>query len=190
MEKGGLTAALTAANLGPEARVFFGDELRLGLRGQTRRVLAPRGVKVVQRLQLQYEWRYLLLVVEPLTGALRWAWLERMRQEHLRPVLAAWELAGLIWDGAPSHRGKSLQELPTRRVLLPPYSPELNPAERVFEELRRHVEGTVYESLRAKQATVEAYLEEFAAEPARVRRLCGWEWLRQALGSRPPPEAA
>lgn len=190
MEQGGLAEALTAAALEPEASVCFGDELRLGLRGQTRRVLAPRGVKVVQRLQLQYEWRYLLLAVEPLTGALRWAWLARMRQEHLRPVLAAWELEGLVWDGAPSHRGKSLQALPTRRVLLPPYSPELNPAERIFEEIRRRVEGVVYESLPAKQAAVEAHLRELAADPARVPRLCGWEWLRQALRSRPPREAA
>ncbi len=34
------------------------DEMRLGLRGQTRKVLAPKGVKVVQRLQLRYEWSY------------------------------------------------------------------------------------------------------------------------------------
>jgi transposase len=29
-------------------------------------------------------------------------------------------------------------------VELPPYSPELNPAERVFEELHRMVEGKIY----------------------------------------------
>jgi transposase len=34
----------------------------------------------------------------------------------------------------------------------PPYSPELNPAERVFEEVRRWTEGKVYGSLEAKQA--------------------------------------
>jgi transposase len=30
---------------------------------------------------------------------------------------------------------------------LPSYSPELNPAERIFEEVRRRVEGKIYESL-------------------------------------------
>jgi hypothetical protein len=27
-----------------------------------------------------------------------------MRQEHLRPVLAQWELECVVWDGAPSHK--------------------------------------------------------------------------------------
>ncbi len=165
--------------------MLFGDELRLGLRGQTRRELGPRGVKVVQPLQLQYEWRYLLLVVEPLRGELRWAWLERMRQEPLKPVLQAWALPGLVWDGNGSHRGQQLANLATQRVLLPPYAPELNPAERLFEEVRRHVEGQVYASLTAKQEAVEAYLQDLQADPARVRQLCGWAWLREALHARP-----
>lgn len=67
--------------------VQFADELRLGLRGQVRRVLAPRGVKVPQALQLRYAWRYLLLAVDPVAGTLRWTWLERLTQDHLRPVL-------------------------------------------------------------------------------------------------------
>ena len=191
MEKGGLLAALTEAECRRGDAVRFADELRLGRRGQVRRVLAPRGVKVVQPLQLEYQWRYLLLGVDPLSGGLRWAWIARMRTEQLQPVLAAWGLDGIVWDGAPSHRGKGLRELPTRRVLLPPYSPELNPAERVFEEIRRRVEGKVYESLQAKQATVEAFLRELAADPERVRQLCGWDWLHQAFSSLPPrPESA
>jgi hypothetical protein len=38
--------------------VYTSDEMRLGLRGVVRRVLAPKGVKVVQPLQLKYEWSY------------------------------------------------------------------------------------------------------------------------------------
>jgi transposase len=66
-------------------------------------------------------------------------------------------------------------------VFLPPYAPELNPAERVFEEIRRQVEGCVYESLEAKEAVVERYLVELAATPERVRRLCAWTWIEEAL---------
>jgi len=169
--------------------VPFADELRLGLHGRTRRVLAPRGVKVVQPVQVQYEWRYLLLAVVPLTGKIRWAWIERMRQEHLKPVLTEWELECLVWDGAPSHKGKQLAELETTRVALPSYSPELNPAERVFEEIRARVEGKVYASLAAKQAEVEIYLKELDGDPERVKRLCGWGWLTEALTGLPPAAA-
>lgn len=170
--------------------VWHADELRLGLRGQTRRVLAPRGVKVVQQLQLRYEWRYLLLAVEPLTGALKWQWIERMRAvHHLLPVLGEWALDGVVWDGAPAHKARCIRALATKQVALPAYSPELNPAERVFEEVRRRVEGRRYASLQAKQDAVEGYLTDLAADPARVTRLCGWGWLTRALQQLPPRPA-
>jgi hypothetical protein len=165
--------------------IWHADELRLGLRGQTRRVLAPRGIKVVQRLQVRYEWRYLLLAVEPLLGDLRWEWLARMRAAHLAPVVEDWALDGLVWDGAPAHKAKTVRALSTKQITLPAYSPELNPAERVFEEIRRHVEGRVYLSLAAKQAAVETYLTELAASPAQVQRLCGRAWLTAAVAPLP-----
>lgn len=170
--------------------VHFPDEMRLGLRGQVRRVLAPKGVKVVQRLQLRYEYRYLLLAVEPLQGTLRWAWTERMNAEQLLPVLQEWNLPAVVWDGAPAHRAKAMNELDTTRVRLPPYSPELNPAERVFEEVRRWTEGRVYDSLEEKQSAAERYLNALQADPERVKRLCGWDWIREALETLPPAKAA
>jgi transposase len=100
-------------------------------------------------------------------------------------VLEAWRLAGVVWDGAGAHQGRQLAQLPTQRIRLPPYSPELNPAERVFEEVRRHVEGRIYETLGAKQERVEEYLKELAADPERVRRLCGWSWVQEALEQLP-----
>jgi transposase len=113
-----------------------------------------------------------------------------MRQEHIRPVLEGWALEAVVWDKAPSHRAKSLGELRTVRVFLPSYSPELNPAERVFEEVRRRVEGKVYESLHDKRQEAESYLEELAADPERVKGLCSWEWLRETLESLPTTCAA
>ena len=186
MEKGGLREAAQQARSSSGEGIEFSDELRLGLHGRTRRVLAPKGVKVVQPVQLEYRWRYLLLAVAPLSGRIRWAWIERMRQVDLRPVLEDWQPACLVWDGAPSHRGKQVAALSLHCIPLPAYSPELNPAERIFEEIRRRVEGMVYASLDAKQAVAEAYLQELAADPARVRRLCGWRWIRDALTDLPP----
>jgi len=180
-----MTAALVGAGVRRGAGVALADELRLGLRGQVRRVLAPRGVKVAQRLQLRYEWAYLLLAVDPRAGALRWRWLARCRAEPIRATLAAWQLDAVVWDGAGAHRARLLRELGTRRVFLPPYSPELNPAERVFEELRRRVEGRVYATLADKQAAADASLAELAADPERVKQLCGWAWLTDALDNLP-----
>jgi hypothetical protein len=99
----------------------------------------------VQRVQVEYRWRSLLLAVAPLSGELRWAWIDRLRQEYLRPVLEEWQLECVVWDGAPSPKGKQLTTLETKRVAWPAYAPELHPAERGFEEMRARVEGVVYE---------------------------------------------
>ena len=55
-------------------------------------------------------------------------------------------------------------EVGLRRIYQPPYSPERNPAGRVFAEVRRWVEGRQYERIEAKQAAVEAVLRRLEAE--------------------------
>ena len=177
-----MTAALVGAGVTRDAGVAYADELRLSLRGQVRRVLARRGVDATQRLQLKYEWAYLLLAVDPRAGTLCWRWLERPRAEPIKATLAAWGLDAVLWDGAGAHRARLLADLPTIRVRLPPYSPELNPAERVFEEIRRRTEGRVYDAVADKQAVAQA---DLAADPDRIRRLCGWDWLTDSLDSLP-----
>jgi transposase len=180
-----MTAALVEAGVPRDAGIVLADELRLGLRGQVRRVLGRRGVPVVQRLQLRYQWSYLLLAVDPRAGPLRWRWLGRCRAALIKDVLAAWKPDAVVWDRHGAHTARLLADLPVARVRLPAYSPELNPAERVFQEVRRHVEGRAYASVADKQAVVETYLAQLAAEPARVRQLCGWDWLTAALDALP-----
>ena len=161
----------------------WADEMRLGLHGQTRRRWTPRGVKLRQKVEVRYVWRYLALAVDP-AGHLRWRWLERFRKEPVAETVAAWRADGvgaLVWDGAPSHRSALVRAVGLPLVALPPYAPELNPAERVFEELRRAVEGCVYADIEAKVAAVEAVLARLAADPARLRHLVGWSWISQAL---------
>ncbi len=161
------------------------DEMRLGLQGRVRRVWASRGVKVVQNVQFVFEWTYLLLGVNPLSGKLIWDWIDSMKQVDLLPALAKGSLDALIWDSASSHRGQQVGALPFKRIFQPPYSPELNPAERIFEELRRAVEGVIHETLEAKKQAVESELQQLAADPLRVKRLVGWDWLWAVLDSLP-----
>ena len=193
MEKGGLARALDAVGLTRGSRIGFTDELRLGLRGTTRRVWGRRGTKVRQRLQLKYEWRYLVAAVDGQSGRIWWDWVATMKAEALWPVVAGLQemavLDALVWDNAPSHRDADIADLDLALVGLPPYSPELNPAERLFEEIRRHVEGRVYATLDDKVAEVQAFLEQLDADPTRVRRLCGWNWINDAIASLAAPLA-
>src|SRR3972149_6455367 len=73
---------------------------------------------------------------------------------------------------------------------LPPYSPELNPAERVLQELRRAIEGKVYPTLADKVAAVEAAVAKLEADPAQIRSLAGWDWINAAVERLPAAHAA
>ena len=192
MGKGGLAAALAAVGLTAASRVGFADEQRIGLRGTTRRVWGRRGTKVRQRLQLRYEWAYLFAAVDARAGTIWCDWVDTMQAADLQPVVAEIRARGLldalVWDGAPSHADAAVRAAGLPLVALPPYSPELNPAERLFEEVRRLGEGAVYATLADKVDAVEAFLRELDADPARVRRLCGWDWLIAAQDALPAPQ--
>ena len=164
--------------------VGFADEMRVGLIGQVRRRWVPKGYKLEQQVEYQYEWLYLNLVVNGVTGTLLWDWTENMKSTSIAPVVRQWYEAGIqvvVWDRARGHRGEAYQGVPVARIEQPPYSPELNPAERVFEYLRDRVEGHVYGSIEAKQWAVELQLQRLAQDPEKVKSLTGWDWIRQAL---------
>ena len=58
------------------------------------------------------------------------------------------------------------------------------PAERVFAEVRRWVEGRRYERIEAKKAAVEEVPRRLEAE-AKVSSLVRWRHIRQALNALP-----
>ncbi len=94
---------------------------------------------------------------------------------------------GWVRDGAGGHKGADMQaiEAPPPQVVQPPYAPELNPVERFFQELRRALGDRVYPTLKAKQAVLEPILKAWPADPERVKQLCGWRWIREALTDLP-----
>jgi transposase len=100
------------------------------------------------------------------------------------------EVAAVVWDGAPSHRDRRMGGLGLPLIGLPPYSPELNPAERVFEEVRRWIEGRVYQTIEDKVEAVEAFLTKLESDHNRVRGLAGWEWIDEAVEHLPTLLAA
>ena len=131
---------------GGTVRTFVMDEARLGQQGTTARVWARTGARPTVVKQTKYEWVYLYAAVEPATGAsvallapsadtgtmnLFLGMLSRDLKEN--------EHAVLVLDGAGWHRSKALV-VPDNVtcLLLPPYSPELNPVENLWHYLRSH----------------------------------------------------
>ncbi len=91
----------------------------------------------------------------------------------------------VVLDGAPSHTSEQF-ELPENVGLLrlPAYSPELNPAERWFqEEFRRALSNRVFESVELLQEALTETLAPYWREPARLRSIAGYAWWVEAVES-------
>jgi len=89
----------------------------------------------------------------------------------------------MVVDGASSHRSKDLV-IPENVALirLPPYSPELNPAEQIWNILRRnYFANRVFESLDSTTAQAEFGLTEMAANKPAIRSLTNWPWISAIL---------
>ena len=91
----------------------------------------------------------------------------------------------MVLDGAPSHRAARLP-VPANMALirLPPYSPELNPVEHLWDEMReKHFANRVFDSMGAVIAQALGTLGDWESSPEAVRSLAGWPWIVQALQS-------
>jgi hypothetical protein len=164
--------------------------MRIGQRGQVRRLWAPRGGTVVQPGAWERTWVSLNLAVHGGSGVVRWEWRENVTAATLASTLRRWGERGVtavVWDRAPGHHGNADATVPVQRIEQPAYSPELNPAERVFEYLRSRIEGKTYGSLEAKKAAVEQEVQQVAADGEQIKRLTGWTWIREALAQLPIP---
>jgi transposase len=183
---------LVASGVSQATAVYWGDEMRVGLLGQVRRRWTPCGMKLRQRVAFGRVWRYLALVVDGIEGRLQWCWIANMKRESIAEAVSKWKeraVEAVVWDRAGGHRSPLVREVGLALIEQPAGSPELNPAERVFEELRRRIEGAQYATIEEKIAAVEAELGALAADPEQICRLAGWSWITAACQALPPNTA-
>ncbi|HET6519319.1 MAG TPA: transposase [Geminicoccaceae bacterium] len=128
-----------ARHPGAAVEVWACDEHRAGLKPVLRRVWAERGRRPVAVAEPRYQWLYLDGFVRPTTGALVWFPCNAVNTALFAAVLARFAAAvGAgpakrvipVPDGAGWHAGAG-PAVPegVRLEFLPPYSPELQPAE-------------------------------------------------------------
>lgn len=128
-------------------RVFCQDESRLGLPLPVQRRLTDYGVKPVQIIEPLYEYYWLYAAVEPTTGEAFWWELPRLDADCFTGFLDQFgrqypqSLNVVLLDQAPAHVAQRVV-VPDNVVLvwLPPYSPALNPVERLWEDLKYRID--------------------------------------------------
>lgn len=164
---------------------MFQDEARFGRLSDPRKCWAPAPLRPVVAVALVREYTYAYAAVSPQDGALDWmlaskmdtlnmgAFLEHVSQRHQQ------EFVLMVLDGAPAHRAQHLR-VPENVALirLPSYSPELNPVEHLWDELReKEFANRVFDSLGAAIAQIARGLKKIEDNPKFLRSLTGWEWI-------------
>ena len=128
--------------------------MRAGLQGTLTRVWARIGTRPPAPRQTEYEWGYVFGAICPATGEMSGLVLPEVNTASMNLFLDTLsEQVGedrhavVVLDQAGWHQSQSLQ-VPGNLtfVFLPPYSPELNAVERVWEEFRERLSNWVYKN--------------------------------------------
>jgi transposase-like protein len=169
-------------------RVMFQDEARFGRMSDPRRCWAPWPLRPLVKKALIREYVYAYAAVTPADGQLDWMLGSKMDTPTMNVFLrqvsqnCPEEFVVMVLDGAPSHRSAQL-EIPENMVLLrlPPYSPELNPAERLWDELReKEFANKVFDSLDSAVAQLALGMWRLESSPAALQSLTGWDWILES----------
>ncbi len=85
----------------------------------------------------------------------------------------------MVLDGAGWHTGGELRAPDNMRLMsLPPYAPELNPVEHVWDELR---EKRFHNRVDALEDHLELALRDFELNPQCIKSIVAWPWIIDAL---------
>lgn len=182
-----LRQAVPATNTRP-IKVWPQDESRWGLRTILRRRITLRGVKPVQTTQHQYENTWLYACVAPQSGEHFFLILPYLNAANMQVFLDLFAAAHpntfnlLLVDQSGAHTAKCLQIPPNvGLVFFEPACPELNPAERVWEDLRAKMAGHCFAHMDCLEDELCAQLDCYT--DAQLQSLTGYPYLCNAINA-------
>jgi transposase len=161
--------------------LYCQDESRFGLFTRAGRGVTAKGVKPVSPFQQVFHSTYLFGAYSPVTG-------DHFELELPACTAAAFqvyldefsfhrpdELKIMVLDNGAFHKAKCLR-IPDDIVLifLPPYAPELNPAEKIWWRMKRNFSGKVFSDLDALSIFIEQEVKALT-EPI-VRSICAYNY--------------
>ena len=182
-----VAAAIPERARGKAVEVWFQDEARVGQQGTLTYVWAERGSRPPRPRDTRHEWTYLFGAVCPARGCGAGLVLPHANTAtmnlHLIEIsrtVTPGAHAVLVLDGAGWHKLGGALCLPDNISLLtlPPYSPELNPVENVWQFLRQnHLSNRVFATY---DAIVDACCQAWnalIAQPTRIQSITTRSWM-------------
>ena len=168
-------------------RLFSQDESRFGLLPIPRRRITLPGVKPISPVQFQFESYYLYGAAEPRTGESFFLELPNLNAQCFQIYLDEFSEAYadsfnvMLLDRGKFHQAKRLK-IPhnVALVFLPPYSPEQNPIERLWQHIKSKIHFALIKSLEALKQEVAHILKEECTDSV-VASITGYSYIVDAV---------
>lgn len=176
----------------PQAQIelWFMDEESVGLKPIIRRTWTPIGSQPLAIVQERYEWLYIYSFVHPSSGRTHWYLIPRVNIDWFNLALThfaqeadigAHRKSLLVSDRAGWHRSEKVK-LPDGIVLefLPPYSPELQPAERLWKLVDEPLVNEHFKSLNQLEDVLAKRCCTLTEMTKQIHHLTAYHWLPNA----------
>jgi len=174
---------------GRPLRIMFHDEARFGRIDDPRRCWAPFPYRPLVRAAVVQEFTYAYAAVSPQDGvldslilpsvgtAMMDLFLEEVSMRHPKEFIV------MIMDRAGWHTSKELRLPDNMHILyLPPYSPELNPVEYLWDEIReKDFPNLVFATIESLEVHLMHSLATLERDGKRVKSITGWDWIINAI---------
>ena len=165
---------------------FASDEHRIGLKPIMRRVWAPIGQRPSAVSRHRYEWLYVTAFVSPQTGDSFFYLSNGVSKRLFEELLALFakeagagpdKIIIVVLDNAGWHAPPDLA-IPQgiRLAFLPPYTPELQPAETLWVLVDEPVVNQSIETIAELDAIVSRQCVALTEQTDRIKKRTGFNW--------------
>ena len=146
--------------------LYFQDESRFGLITKQKRVISARGVQPIGNYKHSYQYKWLWGSFSPISGESFCMTTDGVCKELFIKYLKDFathkprEVKILIIDNAAFHSTKEVT-IPQNIILIPipPYTPELNPAEKVWQWMKDKIAMKIFDTLIDLEHKIDQLIE-------------------------------
>lgn len=170
-----------------QVELWFFDEHRVGLKPILKKGWSPVGTRPMAMVNHRYEWLYVYGFVKPKTGETLWYLILRVNTQWLNLVyenfavdaqIAQGKKVLLVEDNAGWHRSKFVKVPEGITVeFLPAYSPELQPAERLWKLVDEPLINQDFETIDEIEELLVCRCNVLREMRAEIKDLTDYHWL-------------
>ena len=166
----------------PRKELYFFDESRFGTHSKIGHGWFPKAIRTSVSVKLGFENFYVYSAVSPKTGkdcSLLMPYVNstcmNVFLDHMEKELGDREIF-LVMDGAGWHKSKGLKIPKNIEIIyLPPYSPELNPVERLWLYIKQHtIKNKIYETISLLEDSICDFIKNLKIE--QIKQICNYDY--------------